>query len=202
MKSLILDVFILLCLTAITAILVFSNMEPSPALTLIGLYVGARVALLRGGGGDGDGPSAGGKPVGVLPSVVGAFLGGLWALRHHGPRLAAFLAAAALVLASAGCPSRARPVLEQTAASLQARERALAIAYAAELEVCLGLAQVDEVEACGEDVERTYAGPWAAYTAGRGAWSDAQRLDDEGEEEQAIARALEAEAHATRAVAP
>lgn len=199
MKSLILDIVILFCLTGI---LVWSPVEPSAVLTLIGLYVGARVALLRGGGGDGDGPSGGSKAAAVLPSVVVAFLGGLWALRLHGPRLAAILAAAALVLASAGCPSRARPVLEQTAASLQARERALAIAYAAELEVCLGLAQVDEAEACGEEVERAYAGPWAAYTAGRGAWTDAQRLDDEGAEDEAIARALEAEAHATRAVAP
>ncbi len=202
MKSLILDVVILLCLTAITAILVYSGAEPSPGLTLIGLYVGTRVAMLRGGGGDDDGPSQGGKSVGVLPSVVGAFLGGLWALRHHGPRLAAFLAAAALVLASAGCPSRARPVLEQTAASLRERERSLSVAYAAELEVCLGLARLEEVETCGAETERAYAGPWAAYSASLAAWTDGQRLDDQGDEEQAITRALEAEAHAARAVAP
>lgn len=199
MKSLILDIVILLCLTSI---LVFTTVEPSAVLTLIGLYVGARVALLRGGGGDGDGPSAGAKSAGVLPSVVGAFFGGLWALRHQGPRLAAILAAAALVIATAGCPSRARPVLEQTAASLRDRERALSLAYAAELQACLGLARLEEVETCGAETERAYAGPWAAYDASRAAWTEGQRLDDEGEEEQAITRALEAEAHAARAVAP
>jgi hypothetical protein len=199
MKSLILDVVILLCLTGI---LIFTSVEPSAVLTLIGLYVGTRVAQLRGGGGDGDGPSPGSKPVAVLPSVVGAFLGGLWALRHHGPRLAAFVAAAALVLATAGCPSRARPVLEQTAASLRERERSLSVAYAAELEICLGLARLEEVETCGAETERAYAGPWAAYSASLAAWTDGQRLDDQGDEEQAITRALEAEAHAARAVAP
>jgi hypothetical protein len=51
-------------------------------------------------------------------------------------------------------------------------------------------------------VERSYAAPWAAYEQARAAWVAAEQLDHDGEEAAAIARALEAQGHAARAVAP
>lgn len=199
MKSLVLDVTIIFCLTGI---LLFAEVDSSAVLTLIGLYVGARVASIREAGDDDDDPPAGAAKAPTLPGVVGALFGGLLALRGHLPRLVAVAAAAALFLVAAGCPSTARPVLEQTAALLRDRQHALAQAYAVELEACLGEASVAEVEACDAEVERAYAGPWQAYTTAQGAWRDADELSEQGEDEAAVARALEAQAHAARAVAP
>lgn len=116
--------------------------------------------------------------------------------------LAAAMIALALGLLSTGCASSARPVLEQTSATLQARQGLLAEAYAAALDACLERPEIDDVLACGGAVERSYAAPWAAYEQARAAWVAAEQLDHDGEEAGAIARALEAQGLAARAVAP
>lgn len=116
--------------------------------------------------------------------------------------LALVLLALAVSVMSSGCASTARPVLEQTSATLQARQGLLAEAYAAELDACLARDLVEDVEACGRAVERQYAAPWAAYEQARAAWVAAEQLDHDGEEAAAIARALEAQGLADRAVAP
>ena len=116
--------------------------------------------------------------------------------------LALVLFALALSVLLSGCASTARPVLEQTSATLRARQELLAHGYAAALDSCLARDLVEDVEACGRAVERHYAAPWAAYEQARAAWVAAEQLDHDGEEEAAVARALEAQGHAARAVAP
>lgn len=116
--------------------------------------------------------------------------------------LCGLLLALALSAMSSGCASTARPVLEQTSATLRAQQGLLAHAYAAALDSCLDRDLVEDVEACGRAVERQYAAPWSAYEQARAAWVAAEQLDHDGEEEAAIARALEAQGHAARAVAP
>lgn len=116
--------------------------------------------------------------------------------------LAAAMMALALGLLTSGCASSVRPVLEQTSATLRARQELLAQGYAAALDACLERPELDEVLACGGAVERSYAAPWAAYEQARRAWVEAEQLDHDGEEEAAVARALEAQGHAARAVAP